>query len=277
MKHILTLTDFSEVAEDAVRSAFRFASDNNARLTIYHRLHKSDTVQINPENRTSIVSMDREATPRSRYLDKWYAIAKEHKVKLDYVLGQGSLVKDIRTIAENRNIDLIIMGSKGAAGKKEYLWGSHAERVIENVDCPVLVLKKPMKDYRLDNIVFASSFDEKDKPVFQFFLDFIKPPTDSVIHLLLVNTLSYFSQPTILVKEAMADFEELAKPFNVQSHFYPDYSVDAGIRHFLKEVDPDILVMSNKYNKPLKHALSGSETIRAVNHTDFPILSVDYK
>ena len=53
MKHILTLTDFSKVAENAVEAAFVFAKQYDADLTIYHNSVDGDLIMYelvgNPE------------------------------------------------------------------------------------------------------------------------------------------------------------------------------------------------------------------------------------
>lgn len=169
------------------------------------------------------------------------------------------------------------MGSSVAGGKKEYVWGSNTEKIVKHVDIPVMVIKKPIKKYTLNNIVFASSFDTNERDILKYALNLLQPPKDAVIHLLSVDTSSFFTQPMGLMKTAMKEIETLVEPYNTKSHFYVDYSIEAGIRHFLEEVQPDILIMSNKNEKPIKRFLSGNNTIRAINHSDFPVLSIDYR
>ena len=277
MRHILALTDYSSLSELSVIAAFKLAKQYEAKLTIYHNAIKGDLLEYKDAEDIQIKTIDQNAENKVTNMAVWKALAAEHKIQPTILFGAGKIIQNIDKIVEKYEIDMIIMGSSGAGGKKEYLWGSNTQRVVENVDCPVLIIKKEMADYRLDNIVFASSFNKEDKEVFTYFLDLIKPPKDATIHLLTVDTISFFNQPSPLMKEVFKDYQELALPYKTESHFYPGYSVDAGIRKFLKEVQPDILVMSNRFNKPIKHALQGNETLRAVNHSEFPVLTIDYK
>jgi nucleotide-binding universal stress UspA family protein len=208
---------------------------------------------------------------------KWKELAKKHNVVARYLTGSADFIKKIFHITGLLDIDIIVMGSSGAGGKKGFSWGSNTEKVVKHVDIPVLVIKKPMKEYRIDNIVFASSFDSHEKAVLKYALDLLSPPHDAVIHLLSIDTSSFFTQPMALMQTAMKEFESIAAPFNVKSHFYNDYSIEAGIRHFLEEVQPDLLIMSNKNEKPIKRFLSGNHTIRAINYLEFPVLSIDYR
>ena len=197
MKHILTLTDFSEVAENAVLSAFEFAKLNNSDLTIFHQLEKNEYVDFQ-ESKLSFFKMNQ--TTFETYnpiIAKWEQMKEDYNIKLNIIIGHGPFVQTIQKIVDFYSVDMVIIGSTGASGKREVFRGSNAQNVISQVNCPVLTLKNPLKDFVLDNIVFASSFDMKERASFQYFLDFIKPSKNAKIHLLAINTMSYFSQPTI--------------------------------------------------------------------------------
>jgi len=277
MKHILTLTDFSMVAETAVEAAFVLASKHGSDLTIYHNSEDGDLIMYELVGDPEIEHFTLRNSISSPPITKWKELAKKHNIVARYLTGSADFIKKIFNITEILEIDLIVMGSTGASGKKEYVWGSNTEKVVKHVDIPVMVIKKPLKDYRFDNIVFASSFDSNEKEVLKYALNLLRPPKDATVHLLSIDTSSFFTQPIGLVKGALKEFESIVAPLSVKSHFYPDYSVEAGIRHFMEEIQPDLLIMNNKNEKPVKRFLSGSNTIRVINHLDFPVLSIDYR
>ena len=82
------------------------------------------------------------------------------------------------------------------------------------------------------------------------------------IHLLEVNTYGWFSQPYVLAKELMNDFAQLCPPLPCKKHFYRDYSVDAGIRHFAEKVNADLIVISNYNQHPIRRIFQGSSVLR---------------
>jgi nucleotide-binding universal stress UspA family protein len=277
MKHILTLTDFSLVAENAVEAAFIYAKQYGADLTIYHNSVDGDLIMYELVGEPEIEYFTLNNTIKSAPISKWKKLAKKHNVLARYLTGSADFVKKIFEITSILEIDMIVMGSSGAGGRKEIIWGSNTEKVVKHVDIPVLVIKKPIENYRLDNIVFASAFDSREKDVLNYALELLKPPNDATIHLLSVDTSSFFTQPLALMKTAMKDFESAVSPYKVKSHFYKDYSIEAGIRHFMDEVKADLLIMSNRNGKPVKRFLSGNNTIKAINHSDFPVLSIDFR
>jgi nucleotide-binding universal stress UspA family protein len=45
--------------------------------------------------------------------------------------------------AARRNVDLVVIGTRGLSGIKHLLLGSIAERVVQKAPCPVLTVKLP--------------------------------------------------------------------------------------------------------------------------------------
>jgi nucleotide-binding universal stress UspA family protein len=205
----------------------------------------------------------------------WRKLSAMHNVEAKYIIGGGMIQDAVNDIIQRYDVDIIIMGSHGR-GQKNETWGSTTIQIVKQVDLPTLVIKQPLSDVKFDHIVYASTFNVEDRKDFTHFLQLIQPTEDTQIHLLSIDTSNYFSQPTIVMKEAMKDFIDLAYPHQCEAHFYPDYSVDAGIRHFIEEQNPDLLVMSNKHDKPIRHALRGNHTIKSIKDYAIPILSIDF-
>ena len=78
-----------------------------------------------------------------KYVDEVKLKATESNVSVgtDVVISTNSVVKTIVEYAEEKNIDLIVIGSKGMSGLKRMLLGSIASGVVTYADCPVLVVK----------------------------------------------------------------------------------------------------------------------------------------
>jgi nucleotide-binding universal stress UspA family protein len=78
-----------------------------------------------------------------KYVDEVKLKATESNVSVgtDVVISSNSVVKTIVEYAEEKNIDLIVIGSKGMSGLKRMLLGSIASGVVTYAECPVLVVK----------------------------------------------------------------------------------------------------------------------------------------
>ena len=62
-------------------------------------------------------------------------------VKTEVIIGYTSVAKSIVEYAEERNIDLIVIGTRGMTGIKKMLLGSTASGVVTYAHCPVLIVK----------------------------------------------------------------------------------------------------------------------------------------
>ena len=62
------------------------------------------------------------------------------------MVREGYPATAIEEEAERRDVDLIVMGTRGLSGLKHLLLGSIAERVVQKAHCAVLTVKPPETD-----------------------------------------------------------------------------------------------------------------------------------
>jgi len=131
MENILVPTDFSECARFALEVAVDLAKKTNCTI---HLLHVVDI----PVTSYDVGMNTYENIPETMFLMN---NAKESMAKLenDPILSGVTTTtmvefdltySKINNEAENKNVDLIVMGSHGASGFKEFMIGSNAERVV---------------------------------------------------------------------------------------------------------------------------------------------------
>ena len=65
----------------------------------------------------------------------------DKKIKTDVITTPFSIAASLLNYAEERNVDLIIIGTRGKSGIKKMLLGSVASDVVTYSYCPVLVIK----------------------------------------------------------------------------------------------------------------------------------------
>ena len=277
MKNILVPTDFSACAKDAVDAALALAEFYNANLFMYTVVDLSDSMKMVNKLHLNKEKELQQLVDNANVLFKKFAKeAKRRGVPFQSICETGSFTKKIQQYISENEIDLVVMGSHGTSGKNERFIGSNTQKVVRNIHTPVLVIKEPLKDYSFKEVVFASNFDDVEMEAYKWFLDFIRPFQPETIHLLSINTTSWFSQPYALMKAAMQDFKDVTDFAACKLQFYKDASVDAGIRHFMKKTNADMVAISNRRHRPLDRILNGSNVEMLVNHSDLPVLSIDF-
>ena len=271
--NILVLTDFSAPSEAGVEFALMMMKDHSISATVFHCLTEEAYLDFHFDQENQFKILESSNLHAYQWLSKWSTHINDNGDKVRLLISGGELVKSVNTYCDNHDVDLIVMGSSGR--HKSSGWGSNTQEVVKNVACPVLVVKDSPAKSTFEKVVFASAFTKKDKESFIRFKELIPLSDNAEIHLLCVDTESFFLQPTALVSQVMSDYEQLALPFSAKKHFYQDYNVKAGIRHFSESIDPDLIVMSNKARKPIKRLLMGNDAVSVAHHSEYPVLVIN--
>lgn len=147
--NIAFCTDFSGIADDAFAVAKDLAWRYGATLHLVHvmvnfsvspPLHSTYMpIEYDPNFVEQVTEAAREAI-QTRYITAL-------KDKQPYVvhLLSGYAATEILRLAEELQIDLIVMGSHGLTGLAHVLFGSTAERVVRKAHCSVLTVRSPRK------------------------------------------------------------------------------------------------------------------------------------
>jgi nucleotide-binding universal stress UspA family protein len=64
-----------------------------------------------------------------------------HEVKTDVITSITSIIETIIKYAEDKSIDMIVIGTRGRTAVKRFLLGSVAQGVMQRAHCPVLIVR----------------------------------------------------------------------------------------------------------------------------------------
>jgi nucleotide-binding universal stress UspA family protein len=134
-KNILLATDGSPSCEAAVYRAIEVAKEKSAYLTAISVVYTNDEyLALAPGVVQELVDKAKEK------LAVIQQKGKEAGVEINTVVKEGEAFEAITSLAQNNDIDLIVMGSHGRKGLQRLLMGSVTERTIGYAPCPVLVV-----------------------------------------------------------------------------------------------------------------------------------------
>ena len=139
--------DGSKTADLALDFGFDLASKYSAEVTVISVL---DTVSKSLIYSGMLYAPD-STTKYLEELELFYkkiladAIRKKekmkNKVKVSTKFLKGRAADTIVKTANEENFDLIVIGSRGLGGIKEFFLGSVSDRVADHAKCPVLIVK----------------------------------------------------------------------------------------------------------------------------------------
>jgi nucleotide-binding universal stress UspA family protein len=143
INRILVPLDGSEYADKALDWALDLAEKYNASielLTVIPLLGPFTTCGIEPLFGPSLKELQEQA---GKMLAEALKKAKKSKpnLKISTKVLEGRPSDKIVETAKEENFDLIVMGSRGLGGVKEFFLGSVSDRVADEAPCPVVIVK----------------------------------------------------------------------------------------------------------------------------------------
>ncbi|MEK6450398.1 MULTISPECIES: universal stress protein [Myroides] len=272
MKKILVPTDFSSQAYNAIKIAAVLAKKSNSEILLLHVLDL-------PQQGSDSIS---KGSPIPEVM--FFKNAAEHKLKelalseiFNGVNVSTSLILErtspgvIKT-AETNDVDLIVMGSHGVSGAKEYFVGSNTQKVVRTSDIPVLVIKGDDEEFNINDVVFASDFSDNMKEPFKRILR-LNNLLNANLHLLMVNTPNSF-KPTHVAEEILNDFLQDITDSSFDLSIYNDLNVEKGIINFSKKINADLITIATHGRTGLSHFFNGSISEDLVNHSKISVLTI---
>jgi len=88
-----------------------------------------------------VISEGINATPTSNTADSTSTDSTVSRFETAIIEAESSAASTIVDYAESKNVDLLVVGSKGRTGLKKMLVGSTATEVLKYAHCPVLVVR----------------------------------------------------------------------------------------------------------------------------------------
>jgi len=273
MKKILVPVDFSECSEYALKIAANFAKEYDAEIIALHMMGMTDSVLTNTQTKQMLEGIYYIKLAQKRFkefLNKDYL----KDISVSDIVYNYKDFSEINNVAQENNVDLIVMGSHGSSGLSEVFVGSNTEKVVRNSDIPVLVVKKEVENINFKNAVFASDFTVENTPAFKKAMKFFKS-LDSKVTLLNVNLPGQNYRSSKEMESRVKDFLFSADALDQLEDvvYYNDYTVEDGIFNYSNNNDIGLISLPTHGRRGLAHFFSGSISEDLVNHSTIPVIT----
>lgn len=268
---ILVPTDFSEIAENATHFAAELSRKFESEIILLHvcqlPLAVSDVPYEVIENDVKIV---REASGRNMDL----ALKKLHKLhpegKVRHLMMEGTAVDNIISEINKEKIDLVIIGAHNKSKFENLFFGSVVSGVIEKSKVPVLVVPEKVSFKPFENIVYATSYLDKDIAVLKNLSVIIKAFHSSVCILHVENDGE--QGPQLWKDEFEKDVKTAVGIPNITFETIPDNSLAHGLDTFTRNERADLLVMVTRKRGAFEKLYDRSFTEKYSYHTSLPLM-----
>lgn len=276
MRNILIPTDFSDNAMNAVNYALELFKYDTCNFYIMHAYQDAiyhNNANLNRENLEEATQMMADTCQKElqRVLDKIKEISPNPRHAYHTVSANNILIDEADRIVDEKNIDLIVMGTRGQSNDTKITFGSHTMQVLKYVQCPVLAIPVNRAYNQPKHILFPTNYlIPYKRRELKLLCDIIAPyrSVTDVLYISKSEKLSMRQQDNqLFMKEALCKNEINFKTVDSKN-------VVEAIHHYLNENPIDFLVMVNSRHSFLETMLYPSQIDQLTLQLDIPFLAM---
>lgn len=274
MKKILVPTDFSPCAQAALQAAIALSKGSEVEIHVLHVMAvPADWLSLDTQS-AIYKDVDKKVKRVTADLNQACQLIENAGLHAHQYLGYNTGYQGILKHIQEHQIDMVIMGSRGASGIKEFVLGSNTQKIVRLSPVPVLVVKKEAQDFPPQRIAFVSNFDEEVMEQFKQFVDWAHQ-WDAELFLLFVNTPSNFTD-TLTTKIKMGNYALHAPGVVHNTYIFNDFNFEEGVRKFCEEKDIQMVGMITHGGDTRWQLFRNSLTEYMVNHLDLPLMTLHF-
>ncbi|MFD2518908.1 universal stress protein [Salinimicrobium flavum] len=275
MKNILLPTDFSENAYNAAKYAVQLFTGEECTfylLNTYTPILYDNEYLVYSATQPTLTEIYKNNSIKglNRVLRKLKKNFPNERHQFKKISSFNMLSDEIKEQVAEKKIDLVVMGTKGATGAEEILFGTHTIHAIKKTKCPLLAIPSHY-EFRPPKEILLPTDYEADLPELLEVLQELAVTYQSNVHILHV----YFGPA--LTEEQEKRKKALGKIFkNNGHHFYSiaDKSVPQAIYDFQEENEIDMLVMINNKHSFFENLLFRPVVNEIGFHVKVPFLVI---
>ncbi len=254
---ILIPTDFSSVAATAIAHAKKIAAIMKGEIIVLHVVEKDAQAEETHKKLKPIV-------------DEIIAsgIPAQSKVV------SGDFLKQVPSVAEIMEVQLIIMGTHGRRGI-QHLVGSYAMKIITGSAIPFIVVQDRKVPQKYSNIVFPIDLSAETKLKLEMTASMAKH-LGSTVHIFAVKNNDPFN------KKAMDANLAYAKKYFTQQNVPLEVAISEEEGDFSKQcihhavsVEADLIAIINLNYRSLNPMFKQDEEALITNEAQIPVLTVN--
>ena len=143
-KKILVPIDGSESAWRALEHALALGNKFGSEIIVLNVVQNYNNISVLavPLDANAVIESNNELRRIGGHILKNAETRlSEFTGKVEYVLEEGHPAETVLNLAKNQACDVIIIGSRGLSGIKEFFLGSVSSRVSQYAKVPVLIVK----------------------------------------------------------------------------------------------------------------------------------------
>ncbi|AXP82275.1 universal stress protein UspE [Mariniflexile rhizosphaerae] len=270
MLSILLPTDFSENSMNAVKYALEFFKHQKVDFFFMHA-YQNDFYNHEELASREVFDdiLDKVKNQSEKNLENLLETVKKMTLNSRFtfhtISAYNTLVDEANLIADAKNIDLIVMGTKGKSDERHIIFGSHTFQVLKYVKCPILAIPSNYTNTQPKRILFPTDYLIPYKHRELKLVCDLAASYKSIIDVLYISKSDKLS---LRQEDNQAFIKETICKTNIDFHIVHSKKIAETIQNYIKNNAIDMLVMVNTQHSFLEDMLFPSK---------IDIVSVDLK
>lgn len=270
--NILVPIDFSSCSKNALKIAIDLAKKFEAKIHMINAVHIHqphpdfmggslvDSIMVDYENQVKESFKELESE-----MIELADVPHESEQFISY------LTDAIFLESEQKNIDLIVMGTRANHDRLEHLIGTRATDIIETSSVPVLVIPETVTTFNPKNIGFASDRKEVRNHHKMHLIEKIAQSYDASI-----LAFSIVGNPNDLTRDEshhLREINDIFKDVDCSTRTVESNSITKGIKDFANAHSLDMLAMVPRQHSFFERLFKSSITKNIAIDIDIPLLT----
>jgi len=270
--NILVPIDFSPCSKNALKIAIGIAKRFDAKIHMVNAIHVHHPhPQFFAGSLIDSILSDYGSQVHTSFEELTSEVVELEEVPHEVDKFLAYLTDAIHTVCHQKNIDLIVMGTRSDHSSIEHMIGTRTTDILETSEVPVIVLPESQADFNLNKIGFAFDMSEIKNTKK---LGLIATLASSYASEILI--FSIVDQREEITPHIQSEIKEIKSRFdglNVSARTVHGKSVIQGINEFAEAHQLDLIVMVPRHKRFFEKLFTSSVTKTIAIDSKTPILS----
>jgi nucleotide-binding universal stress UspA family protein len=202
-------------------------------------------------------------------------IRKKEGVNVNSIVTTGWVKEEIINTAESMRADIIIMGTHGVKGFREFITGSNTFRIVNEAKCPVLSIRKNIDKLGFKNILipFRDHPHSREKVDYAIRMAEIYGAKITVFGIDTDDDEVQFKKIILEAEQIKSIVEKHGLECKVKVKSSP-YVVEKVLKYAQKKNVDLIVIMADIDRMRISELFMGPFAQQMINHSPLPILSI---
>lgn len=276
MKKVLLPTDFSDNSYNAIAYAVQLLKNEACRFYVLNTytpvIYDNEYILYNATQPSlEEVYKTNSVKGLGKILTRINNDFPNSKHQFEQLSSFNMLVDEIKEQVKDKEIDLVVMGTKGATGADQILFGTNTVHTIKKTTCPLLAIPSGFKYQPIRNILFPTDYDITYSNKLIVLLKELARSNAANINILNVYLGATLSDQQEASKKILA---ALFKEIPHQFYTIENDTVAEGVYEFQEKNPTDLLAMINNKHSFFENLLFTQVVNKIGFHTKVPFLVI---